>query len=108
MSEKTFRRSIMAVALAFTALFRVLVIPALMADSDIVGAFAAGFVNPYSSGYASDAIACWLILALWIAYEVKTVPIRVGAICLALGVVPGVAVGFAAYLLLRSNRVAEA
>jgi len=98
----------MAVALAFTALFGVLVIPALMADPDIVGAFAAGFVNPYSSGYASDAIACWLILALWIAYEVKTVPIRVGAICLALGVVRGAAVGFAAYLLLRSNRVAEA
>jgi hypothetical protein len=108
MSQKLFHISVLVVALAFTLLFLVLMVPALMADPDIIGAFAAGFVNPFSSGYASDAIACWLILALWIVYEAKTVPIKYGVICLALGVIPGVAVGFAVYLILRSKRIVEA
>ena len=108
MNQKVFRVSIAAVALAFTGLFCALVIPALMEDQDIVGAFSAGFVNPYSSGYSSDVIACWVILALWIVYEAKAVPKKYGALSLALGVIPGVAVGFAVYLLLRSNWVDEA
>jgi hypothetical protein len=108
MSESVFRVSIVTVALIFTGLFFVLVIPALIEDPDIVGAFAAGFVNPYSSGYASDAIACWVILAIWIIHETKTVPKKIGALCLAVGVIPGVAVGFGAYLLLRSSWLDEA
>lgn len=103
MNEKAFRISLAAVALAFTGLFCVLVIPAFIEDLDIVGAFAAGFVNPYSSGYSSDVIACWAILALWIAHEAKSVPAKYGALSLALGIVPGVAVGFAVYLILRSK-----
>ena len=103
MSEKQFRIAIIAVALGFTCLFGVVVVPPLIADPDIVGAFGAGFVNPYASGYSSDVLACWLILAIWIAYEAKANSVRHGWLCLVLGVVPGVAVGFAAYLLLRGR-----
>jgi hypothetical protein len=106
MNERAFRVSVLTVALAFTGLFCAIVIPALVEDLDIVGAFAAGFVNPYSSGYSADVIACWVILALWIAHESNRVPARYGIAALLLGVIPGVAVGFAAYLLLRSRGAA--
>ena len=69
MSEKAFRMAIMAVALAFTALFCVLVVPPLVADPDILGAFGAGFVNPYASGYSADVISCWVILAIWVGID---------------------------------------
>ena len=95
------------IGLAFLALFCVVVVPPLMADGDILGAFAAGFVNPYASGYSSDVIACWLILAVWVAFEATSKSVKHGWICVLLGVMPGVAVGLAAYLVLRSNQLAE-
>jgi len=45
-------------AFVFTPLFFVAVVPALMSDLDIIDAFAAGFVNPFSSGYSADVILC--------------------------------------------------
>ena len=66
-----------------------------------------GFVNPYSSGYSSDVIACWLILMVWIVYEAKNKGVKHGWICILLGAVPGVAVGFALYLILRVKQLAE-
>jgi hypothetical protein len=80
-------------------------VPPLVGDPDILGAFAAGFVNPYSSGYSTDVIVCWLILAAWVAFEAKSRSVKHGWVCLALGVIPGVAVGLAAYLLIRSRQV---
>ena len=106
MSEKFFRTAVIAIGLAFLALFCVVVVPPLMADGDILGAFAAGFVNPYASGYSSDVIACWLILAVWVAFEATSKSVKHGWICVLLGVMPGVAVGLAAYLVLRSNQLA--
>jgi len=107
MDERMFRVAITAVALAFTVFFSVVVVPPLLDDPDILGAFGAGFVNPYSSGYSADVIACWLILAIWVVFEAKYRSVRHGGWCLALGVVPGVAVGLAAYLLVRGSQVAE-
>ncbi|WP_353254415.1 DUF2834 domain-containing protein [Salinisphaera sp. PC39] len=72
-----------------------------------MGAFAAGFVNPYASGYSTDVLFCWAILAAWVAYEAKKYSVRNGWVCLLLGIVPGVAVGFAMYLLLRAKQVGE-
>ncbi len=92
--------------LAFTALFSGLVVPPLIDDPDL-GAFGAGFVNPYASGYSADVIACWVILAIWIVFEARSRSVKHGWLCLVVGVVPGVAVGFAAYLVLRSNQIAE-
>ncbi|MHA7833706.1 MAG: DUF2834 domain-containing protein [Algiphilus sp.] len=108
MSEKAFTAAMIAAAALFTAVFAVVVVPPLLAEPDIVGAFAAGFVNPYASGYSSDVIVCWLILAAWVLFEARTQGVRHGWVCLLLGIVPGVAVGFALYLLLRRKYVREA
>lgn len=85
--------------------FCLIVMPPLLADPDIVGAFAAGFVNPYASGYALDAILCWCVLAVWVIYEARNDGIRHGWVALLLGVAPGVATGFAVYLLLRLRQL---
>ena len=107
MSERQFRIAIIAVALAFTALFCVVVVPPLIDNPDVLGACGAGFANPYASGYSADVIACWLILAIWVAFEARSRSVKYGWLCLVVGVVPGVAVGLAAYLLVRSNQVGE-
>lgn len=86
----------------------VLCVPPLAAHPDLVGAIAAGFVNPYASGYALDAVCCWLVLAVWVVYEARARRIRHGWVALALGVVPGVTTGFAVYLLIRLKQEAAA
>lgn len=105
MNEQSFKFTIIAAATGFTALFAYWCIPPLIAHPDIIGAFAAGFANPYSSGYSADVLACWAILSAWILYERRTLGIRRGYWCIALGIIPGVAVGFALYLLLRLRQV---
>jgi len=104
-SNKAFQVSIVIVALAFVVFFLASVVPELIKDFDLVGAFAAGFVNPYSSSYSADVIACWLILVIWVLYERNSLNINYGWVCVLVGIVPGVAVGFAAYLLLRGKQL---
>ena len=87
--------------LAFALAFAVMVVPPLWASGDILAAFAAGFVNPYASGYALDAILCWCILAVWVVQEAREQGIQHGWVALLLGIAPGVATGFAVYLLMR-------
>ncbi len=108
MAEQLFRVSIVVISLGFVMYFGFVVVPPLLESGDILGAFAAGFANPYSSGYSADVIACWLVLVAWVAYEACTLSIRGGWICLILGIVPGVVVGFAAYLLVRAGQISEA
>ena len=107
MSSKVFQYSIFLVALSFAVFFSVSVVPALVKDFDLIGAFAAGFVNPYSSGYSVDVIACWLILLIWVLYEKSSLKIKYGWVCVLLGIIPGVAVGFAAYLMLRLRQLKD-
>lgn len=107
MTDRGFRASIVMIAIAFVAYFGVVVVPPLLSSGDIMGAFAAGFVNPYSSGYSADVIACWMVLAVWVTYESRAHAIRGGWICLLLGVAPGVVVGFATYLIVRSRQFSE-
>ena len=107
MTKTIFQAMIIAAAGVFLAIFLFIVTPPVLESGDIVGAFAAGFVNPYATGYSSDVLACWVILAAWIAYEAKTLNIRNGWVCALLGIVPGVAVGFALYLLLRMRQLNE-
>lgn len=108
MTEPLFRTIVALAGLAFLTVFIAIVIPPLIAEPDIVGAFGAGFVNPYASGYSSDVLACWVILSAWILYERASMGIRHGGWCIALGIIPGVAVGFALYLLLRQRQLAKA
>ena len=105
MNEKTFKIIVIAAAAIFTALFAYWCLPPLIADPDIIGALAAGFVNPYSSGYSADVLACWVILSAWIIYERRAFGVRHGLWCILLGATPGVAVGFAGYLLLRMRQM---
>lgn len=101
MSTSLYKTLLILLAAGFAAAFCVLVLPPLAAHPDILGAFAAGFVNPYAAGYALDTILCWCVLATWVAWEARHDGVRHGWVALVLGVVPGVATGFAVYLLLR-------
>jgi len=103
MNEGLFKLGLILMALLFTSIFCAVVIPPLIANPDILGALKAGFVNPYASGYSADVLCCWIILLIWVVYEHPK--IKHGWICLVLGLVPGVAVGFAVYLLMRTNQI---
>ena len=105
MKERLFKINVALIAAIFTLIFVVIIIPPLIENPDIVGAFAAGFVNPFASGYSMDVICCWIILLIWIIYEYPK--IKYGWICLLLGIVPGVAVGFSFYLIIRTTQLKE-
>jgi len=107
MAETIFKTIIIAATLVFLAVFAFVVTPPLLENPDVVGAFAAGFVNPYSSGYSTDVLACWVILSAWIIYERQTLGIRHGWLCIILGLIPGVALGFALYLLMRMQQLGK-
>lgn len=105
MSENGFKACLFLAALLFTTIFGFLVIPPLIENPDIIGAFASGFVNPFAAGYSTDVFFCWFILAVWVWFEVSSQAIKYGWVCLVLGVVPGVAVGFALYLIIRHSQL---
>lgn len=107
MSKSIFTMLTAGLAIGFTVAFGIIVVPALIADGDVIGGFAAGFVNPYSSGYSTDVLMCWAVLAVWVVYERSALGIRHGWIALVLGVVPGVATGFALYLLMRTRQLTK-
>lgn len=95
------------IAIAFSLFFMSTVVPALAMDWDIVSAIAGGFVNPFAAGYSTDVILCWLVLAIWVYSEHKEKGIKHGWVCLLLGAVPSVAVGFALYLIMRSKQLKD-
>lgn len=73
-----FKGTILSLGLGFAVAFGIIVLPAFFKNPDIFGSFAAGFVNPFAAGYSMDTIFCWLILAIWVAYEAKVRQIRYG------------------------------
>jgi hypothetical protein len=101
MSISLFRALLVLFGGGFAVSFVLIVLPPLLREADVIAAFAAGFVNPYATGYALDAILCWCVLAVWVIYEARSAGVRHGWLALVLGIVPGVATGFAIYLLLR-------
>lgn len=105
MSESLFRRLLVLVALIFCVALAALAGPPMLENPDIVGAFAGGFANPYAAGYSTDVILCWVILAIWVLFERQQYHIRGGWLALLLGLFPGVAVGFALYLLMRQRQL---
>lgn len=104
MSTSIYRILLWALAIGFAAIFVALCVPPFLENPDIIGALMAGFVNPYSSGYSMDVILCWCVLAVWVAHDAAHHGIRHGWLALLLGLVPGVATGFAAYLLMRLHQ----
>ena len=105
MFDHGFKACLILSAILFSAIFFYLVIPELLKDPDIIGAFAAGFVNPFAAGYSTDVLFCWFVLAVWVWFEASSRSIKHGWVCLLLGIVPGVAVGLALYLLLRHTQL---
>ncbi len=107
MSSSIFEYLVLTLGAVFAIAFCIIVVPALLETGDVIGAFAAGFVNPFSSGYSLDAILCALILLVWILYERNALGIKHGWIAIPLSLAPGVATGFAVYLVLRSRQIAD-
>lgn len=108
--DRIFRLALWALALAFTVAFFVVVGPQTMADAELwkanpVYGFLQGFVNPYASGYSLDIFFSYAVLAAWVIYEAVARKVKHGWIALVLGVVPGVAVGLASYLLIRGRQL---
>ncbi|MEL7490664.1 MAG: DUF2834 domain-containing protein [Pseudomonadota bacterium] len=99
MNERLFTLITIMLGAAFALAFVWIVIPPLIASGDAISAFAAGFVNPYSTGYSLDAIFCGLILTVWVLFERRPY----GWIAIPLCLIPGVATAFAVYLLIRLN-----
>ena len=105
MSENAFKACLYLAAISFSIIFCFVVIPAFIDSPDVAGAFAAGFVNPFAAGYSADVFFCWFILAVWVWFEASHRAVKHGWLCLILAVVPGVAFGFALYLLLRQSQL---
>lgn len=95
-----------ALGVAFAVCFAVVVVPALAAEPDVPAAFAAGFVNPFAAGYSLDVLAVYGILVALVVRDRRVDGVRGGWVALVLGIVPGVAVGLAWYLLVRARHAA--
>ncbi len=93
------------VGIGFAAFFFITLGSLLFTNPDIFAALKAGYVNPYSSAFATDAMACWVVLAAWVIYEKFEKGIKYGWIALLIGLVPGVATAFALYLVMRMRQL---
>ena len=102
--DSKFKIIISLLGIFFALLFGIIVVPPFLENPDIIAAFGAGFVNPFSAGYSLDAIFCWMILTVWIIYEAREKNIKNGWIAVLLGIIPGVATGFAFYLIIRMKQ----
>ena len=107
MPKSLFQGLVILLGLTFAIAFAVIIGPPLLESGDVAGAFAAGFVNPYSSGYALDAIITGLILIVWVIYERQALGVRHGWIAIPLCFIPGVAVALAYYLVIRLRTARE-
>lgn len=102
-----FKNLILFLGFTFAVLFGIIVVPPFLKNPDLIAAFGGGFVNPYSTGYSLDTVFCWMILAVWVFEEAKEKKIKNGWIAVLLGIVPGVATGFALYLIIRLKQEKE-
>ena len=107
MSKIVFESLVLLFAAAFALVFLFVVVPPLLESGDIIGAFAAGFVNPFSAGYSIDVILCAAILFIWIIYERANLGVKHGWVAIPLSFMPGVATGFGVYLFIRSRQLSD-
>ena len=105
MKESYFNFALIGISAAFTLVFCLVVVPPMVMEFDILDAFAAGFVNPYASGFSADILFCWAALVIWVVYDARAFNVKLGWVCILLGIVPGVAVGFPLYLVLRNKQI---
>lgn len=105
MPRAVFEILVVLLGTTFAIAFCVILVPPLLVSGDVMSAFAAGFVNPFSTGYSLDVIFCAVILFAWIVYERSSLGIKHDWIAIPLSFVPGVATEFAAYLVIRSRQL---
>ena len=106
MPETRFDWILIAIAAAFVVALTAIVVPTFVDDGlDIVHAIDEAFVNPYASGFATDIVFTYLILFAWVVYEANYRDVQHGWVALVLGFLIGVAVGLAAYLLIRHKEI---
>lgn len=103
--KTTYQLILAVLGIGFATFFFITIGPLIIENPGVVAAFKAGYVNPYSSGFSTDAITCWMVLAAWVVYEKFEKGIKHGWIALLLGLVPGVATGFALYLIMRMRQL---
>lgn len=97
---------VITLAAVFVVLFAAVFVPQFIEDGfDIIGAFEAGFVNPYASGFAIDTLMTYAVLFAWVVYEAQYREVQHGWVALVLGAVIGVALGLAVYLLIRHREI---
>jgi len=104
-SEKAFKTILVLVIIGFTLFWFGYFLPPIIKDPDIAVILQSGFVNSYATGFSIDLIACWVVLILLVVYESKNKSIKHGWVCILLGLVPGVVVGWSVYLLLRHSQL---
>ena len=93
---------------AFSVVFFAVVVPGIWPNTDFVQqALLDGYVNATAAGYTTDTLACACVLATWVVYERFTLGVCGGWVALVVSLVPGVAVGFAAYLLIRRRSLSS-
>lgn len=105
--KKAYQFILVTIGISFALFFFITLGPLLIENPNVISAFKAGYVNPYSSGFATDAIACWFVLTAWVIYDYRKHKIQHGWVAVLLGLIPGVATGFAVYLLLRLKQKPE-
>ena len=102
MPSTRFDRIVIGLAAAFVVALAVFVVPTFVDDHlDLAHAFDQALLNPYDTGFAMDLLFTYLILVTWVVYEAIYRDVRYGWIAVALGLLVGVSVGFAAYLVIR-------
>jgi len=64
MNTTIYRTLLYAIAIGFSAVFLVILLPPFVRQPDLFSAIMAGFVNPYASAFALDAICSWCVLGV--------------------------------------------
>ncbi len=105
MNKQLFEIICAVAALSFTIAFCAVVVPPLWDSGDIWGALAAGFVNPYASGYSLDVLFSAFVLIIWIVYDRAAFNVRYGWVAIPICLVPGVAPALAIYLIIRGRQL---
>ena len=102
--KQIYHATLAILGIGFAVFFFATMGPPFLENPGLIEACKGGFVNVYSSGFATDAILCWFVLATWVIYDKAQNGIKFGWIALLLVLVPGVATGFAFYLFTRSRQ----
>jgi len=107
MNESNFRVLLIVIAVGFASYALVFFFPPIIENPDIVGVLKAGFVNTYATAYSIDLIACWVVLIFWIFHERFVFQIKLGWVCIPIGLTLGVVVGLSLYLLMRISHFSK-